>query len=251
MRPLRLPAWGLALLLTAGWLAMVVQPIHARITCVATLALAALAWVAWLRVPKARKPALVLGQVIILAGMLMMWLPGNPASNRDALAARFVLRLDQTAGWRYQRAGENRLGVDCSGLVRHAWRIALWQEAWNQRHAGWAREAVHNWWFDAGARAMGEEYQGRTRKVMDAPSLDAARTGPLQPGDLAVTLQENHLLAHLGEGRWIQADPSARRVTILDPGQVERAWANIPMRIVRWRELSEAWFRRTREAGVK
>jgi hypothetical protein len=108
---------------------------------------------------------------------------------------------------------------------------------------------VHNWWFDAGARAMGEEYQARTLRVMDAPSLAAARTGPLQPGDLAVTLQENHLLAHLGAGRWIQADPSARRVIILDPDQVERAWANVPMRIVRWRELSEPTTSQSGEHG--
>jgi cell wall-associated NlpC family hydrolase len=193
----------------------------------------------------------MLGVEVLLAGLLVFLLPGNPSPNRDALAARFVAELEQTVGWRYQGAGENRLGVDCSGLVRHAWRAALWREAWKQRHAGWAREAVHNWWFDAGARAMGEEYQARTLRVMDAPSLAAARTGPLQPGDLAVTLQENHLLAHLGEGRWIQADPSARRVTILEPDLVERAWANIPMRIVRWREVSEAWLRPTREEGKK
>ena len=59
----------------------------------------------------------------------------------------------------------------------------------------------------------------------------------LLPGDLAVTRDGVHVLAYLGESRWIQADPQAGRVLVLSGKDLQNPWLRVPVRIMRWRVL--------------
>jgi hypothetical protein len=49
-----------------------------------------------------------------------------------------------------------------------------------------------------------------------------------------------HILAYLGDNHWIEADPTAHKVLIVQVPESNNAWFNVPVRIVRWRTLSNA-----------
>src|SRR5690606_26471369 len=92
------------------------------------------------------------------------------------------------------------------------------------------------WWNDCTASVMGEG--GELTKVhAEARSVNEANAAALLPGDLAVTTNGVHVLAYVGDGRWIEADPGVGRVITLPVPEPRNAWFNTPVRIVRWRVL--------------
>jgi hypothetical protein len=173
---------------------------------------------------------LVLGAVLVVA-----FGPARPAEPK-LLRQAYVERLQTFAGLRYVWGGENRRGVDCSGLIRAAWIEALFMQGAREKNPGLMREAFLVWWHDASARHLGEGFGTRTRRVQEAASvrwLDARR---LQPGDLAVVAKGVHILAYLGDNQWIEADPGERRVLILD-AKDKNPWLDSPAVMMRWTAL--------------
>ena len=101
---------------------------------------------------------------------------------------------------------------------------------------GLVRSAIDLWWNDCSAQALGEGYRSLTTHVADTRSLNELDHTLVTPGDLAVTQSGVHILAYLGDGHWIQADPGAGKVITL-PAPARNGWFQSPMKIVRWRAL--------------
>ena len=56
---------------------------------------------------------------------------------------------------------------------------------------------------------------------------------------MAVTQPGVHVLTYVGEDRWIEADPDAYKVIHVKVPARESTWFVAPMRIMRWRVLSD------------
>lgn len=164
------------------------------------------------------------------AGFLLF--PGHPA-DPPALRSAYVAALERYTGTIYVWGGETRRGIDCSGLVRAAMVDALVGEGLRTCNAALLRRAANIWWNDCTARELVghplTQVVGPTRAIRVLPA------GTLLPGDLAVTADGSHVLAYLGAGRWIEADPTVMRVIILTDGSAHAEWLNRPVTIVRWR----------------
>ena len=138
--------------------------------------------------------------------------------------------------------GENGLGIDCSGLVRRALVLALWQEGLWSFNPRLAREAIVLWWHDASARELAGDYRGQTRFLFASSSIMDLDSARLMPGDLAVTSDGVHVLAYLEGGQWIEADPGLGRVVTLhadNKAHDVNTWLKEPVNIVRWRRLTD------------
>lgn len=104
--------------------------------------------------------------------------------------------------------------------------------------------ALALWWRDRSARDLLAGADGITFPLFDADSLNSLSPRPERtdsaprPGDLAVTTDGVHVFAHLGEGRWIEADPELRAVVVVSPPAPENPWFDRPVRIVRLQELA-------------
>lgn len=170
--------------------------------------------------------------------LIFLALPGRPVSH-VALQTHYVEELKRYQGVRYVWGGENFLGIDCSGLVRKGMINALWKTGLTTANPTAARAAISLWWRDASARAMQAGYRNMTRSIGSFPSiqsLESRDTALLQSGDLAVTSNGIHILAYLGDGRWIEADPALDRVIILDQTTPD-PWLQTPVDLLRWRWL--------------
>ena len=174
---------------------------------------------------------------LFIAGCAALFLicPGRDY-NRDELRRNYIGSLIGYQGTRYVWGGENGLGIDCSGLVRRGLIMANYKQGFSTFNPRLLREGLPLWWHDCSARALGEEYRRRTRFLFSAPGLNTANYTTLLPGDLAVTEDGIHVMAYLGGGEWIEADPDARSVSTLKvPGT--NAWLSEPVRFVRWTQL--------------
>ena len=60
----------------------------------------------------------------------------------------------------------------------------------------------------------------------------------VMPGDLAVTASGDHVMAYLGDKTWIAADPVEGKVTKFVIPEQKNVYFSTPMRIVRWKVLS-------------
>ena len=141
-------------------------------------------------------------------------------------------------GVRYVWGGESGRGIDCSGLPRLALRRALLAQAagGNRRAlASWAEQ----WWFDASAMAMRDGYRGFTVPTGSGGVVRDLDSTKLDPGDLAVTSDGNHVIVHLGGGDWIQADPGPGRVIISRPDEDDNVWFDSWVIVQRWSLLAE------------
>ena len=224
--------WRVALL---AWIALTLWPVTYRSTRAAQIILfvgivlgsAALWRKRWLRVG--------IGASAVLLVAMGFW-PGRSADSRS-LRNRYSHELTSYIDVRYVWGGENRIGIDCSGLVRRAWIHALWKEGLFTVNPGLIREAANLWWNDASARALASQHRQQTRFVVEVEALTPSNPSPLLPGDLAVTMDGIHVLAYLGSNKWIEADPDLGRVVLLPtatPSDDSNVWLKVPVRVVRW-----------------
>lgn len=160
--------------------------------------------------------------------------PGRVIDSDD-LRQRIVGALRGYEGATYMWGGENGLGIDCSGLVRRARRDAEWSSAFARFDSGAARRALALWWNDQSAKAMGDNEGSTTVLLGTVPTLAGCPHERYRPGDFAV-LGGVHVLAALGDGVWIEADPALGKVVILRPGDTN-AWLHQPAQLVRWTAL--------------
>jgi hypothetical protein len=170
-----------------------------------------------------------------LGGILVV--PGGRV-RAEELREEYVLRLQAYDGTRYSWGGENSLGIDCSGLVRRAMIEANLKLAFTSGNPGLAREALSLWWYDSSAEALRDEYRETTRFAFAADSVNEVDPALLAPGDLAVMESGVHVMAYLGGGRWIEADPDAGKVIIVSVPEPGNPWFDMPVRITRWRQLA-------------
>lgn len=156
---------------------------------------------------------------------------------RDKLRQNYVNNLRSYEGTRYVWGGENQLGVDCSGLVRTGLIKASFQQGIVTVNPTLVRFSLSLWWHDSTAKALGEEYCGQTRHVLNAKSINELEASEALPGDIAVTASGVHVLAYLGNNEWIEADPHFANVVIVKIPAAKNPWFQEPVHIMRWTEL--------------
>lgn len=156
--------------------------------------------------------------------------------DRQRLLERYVESMRSYDGTRYLWGGEGRKGIDCSGLPRAALRSALAEQALEGNGRA-ARLWLEQWWFDTSAKAMSEEYRGFTRGTGLAGDMREIEPAKIGIGDLAVTKDRRHVMMHLGNGEWIQAEPNLGKVFIARAGSPLSHYLASEVTLHRWRAM--------------
>jgi hypothetical protein len=175
---------------------------------IATISLVCLVW-RW----KVWRIIVLLGLASFCAFVLS---PGRNRTDSSRLRQRFVHRLQAYDEVWYIYGGENSRGIDCSGLVRAAMVRALLDDGIASANPDSVRAAFKLWWYDSNAIQLGKGLNGLTLPIGDGGPTPMRAASNVRPGDLAVTTSGSHVLAYLGEHRWIEADPDVGRVHIVD-----------------------------------
>ena len=179
--------------------------------------------------------------VVTALGMLFLVVPGRSA-NPEALRQEYVRTLQSYDGTVYVWGGESRRGIDCSGLMRCALIDTNVKMGLTTFNPGLLREAFALWWNDSSAKAMKEEFQGKTRFLQTSSTLNQLDHSTIEPGDMAVTSNGVHVMAYVGNQSWIEADPSELQgnkvVQVKVPSRI--AWFIAPVHLMRWRQLETA-----------
>ena len=173
---------------------------------------------------------------ITLSLAVPLALPGRVIPAND-LRAEYVARMTQLVDTRYVWGGESSRGIDCSGLPRKALRDALVWRGLRQLDGGMLRMAVEQWCYDASANALGQGYRNYTVPLLPHGTIRQMDYASLMPGDLAVTTSGVHILAYLGDEKWIQADPGIGAVAILNGRNDKNRWFDVPVTTHRWSVL--------------
>jgi cell wall-associated NlpC family hydrolase len=191
-------------------------PYRTSLIRVGMLTLCCLAWAGLVALASRQR---VLRIVLIAAtalSALLLVINSSRIPDSDALRRRFVERLEDYDGVRYVYGGENQRGVDCSGLVRAAMVRALVDRGLASLDSAMLRSAFTLWWRDTNAIQLGKGASGLTLPIRDGSPVTMRAAQDVRPGDLAVTASGSHVLAYLGNQRWIEADPDVARVQIVD-----------------------------------
>lgn len=171
---------------------------------------------------------------LLVCGFLLC--PGR-ASDPRTLREAYLASLRSYEGVHYLWGGENDLGIDCSGLVRASLIKANFKQGLLTLNPRLVRFSISLWWHDCSAKALGEEYRGQTKHISSVRGINAMDETSIQPGDIAVTATGVHVLAYLGDNRWIEADPHAGKVIIVAIPAMNNPWFQEPVNIMRWTEL--------------
>jgi hypothetical protein len=170
--------------------------------------------------------------VCFLFVMSLALLSGR-ASDRLKMRQDYIQSLQDYEGTKYIWGGETFTGIDCSGLVRMALAETFFYTSIRTFNPELFRKAVKYWFFDSSAKALRDGHRNRTKQVMKAESIKLINYPLLEEGDLAVTTDGLHILAYIGEQKWIQADPSAGKVTITHKDK-KNVWFDLPVIVLRW-----------------
>ncbi|MCK6489109.1 MAG: C40 family peptidase [Planctomycetes bacterium] len=210
----------------AGWL-LPTQDTAARLMVLLGLGAGAGLATAWLLASRPGRWALVTA-----AALLTLWAlwPRTPPGD---LRERYCANLRRYAGLPYRWGAEGELATDCSGLVRRAWYRTLAGSGQPRLLAA----AAGLWWRDCTAADL-LAGAGGTEPVGSLDRLCQPPPAWLQAGDLAITAGGVHVLAYLGGGTWINADPQAQVVITLDAASTGSSWIGARVAVVRWRSLT-------------
>lgn len=173
----------------------------------------------------------------VLAALLLA-LPGRKI-NAAELRTDYVKRMTSLERTEYVWGGENFLGIDCSGLPRKALRDALLAYGLKHLNGRALRASMEQWWHDASAKALSEGYRSYALPIENGGKIREMDFSNLLPGDLAITSNGVHVLAYVGGGKWIQADPGIGAVATLDGHTDDNGWFDVGVRCFRWRLLEE------------
>ncbi len=161
----------------------------------------------------------------------------------DRLRNEYIHELRTYAGTRYLWGGENRFGIDCSGLPRKAMRTAFWKIGLKEGNQDFYFRALENWWFDASAKALAEGYRDYVFPLNIPGTVATGPTYFLEPGDLAITDDGVHVMVYLDPDEWISADPGQGKVVIEYPSKSKNPWFTRPVHFYRFSSLRNAGIR--------
>jgi len=179
----------------------------------------------------------LLGFYLLVAVFLS--LPGRLHENRSALRDSYQEALNSYSGCRYVWSGTGYFGIDCSGFVQKGLEDGLMRRGLATLNPGLIREGIWIYCHRTTAKVLGEGDVGRTNLITTCPTLNDLNYSLVMPGDLAVTNSGDHVIAYLGNKTWIAADPGEGKVTKFFIPEQKNAYFFTPMKIVRWKILSE------------
>ena len=228
--------WCLALFLL---IVLTIQPISYAIMRLTIGLLIIAIWLGiiylWWRQVALRISALA--SAIIIAIFLL--LPGRPI-DVEALRVAYIDSLQIYTGTAYVWGGENRLGIDCSGLVRQGLIQANLQQGITTFNPGLVRQSLAMWWFDLSALALRDGEHCWTQRLFRAASINAIDRQQLLAGDLAATVDGQHILAYIGQNQWIEADPGYHKVMVVMVPDADNFWFRVPVYVLRWHQLDRS-----------
>jgi hypothetical protein len=226
--------WLLWLTALAFLAALIRLPVSYRSTRLAALTLSLVVWFGLIALVWRRRPLrfVLLAITVLAAGFLA--LPSRSTPPADVLRSDYIAGLQRYDGVTYYWGGESSRGIDCSGLIRRGLIDALFRRGVRTFDAGLVRQAISLWWHDCTAKSLGEQHLGLTVRLFDTPSVNALDHSKVLAGDLAITSNGVHIMAYLGDHRWIEADPGAGRVITVTAPSADNPWFRGPMQIVRW-----------------
>jgi cell wall-associated NlpC family hydrolase len=136
-------------------------------------------------------------------------------------------------GTPYHWGGESERAIDCSGLIRASMRRAVLREFIRRPNPYLLHLWAKWWWCDQAARDFADARLDLALPLFDARSIHEADSfEALNPGDIAVTIGGEHILAYLGDHRWVQAEPDRSRV-VIDTLPTLSRWYTVPVHILR------------------
>ncbi len=227
---LRCVAWFLSVVI-------LIQPLGYTLARSATLLLLISVWTGGLYFGWQRLPVRIVMLAIASFVSLLLILPARPVDT-TSLRAEYLRAMQGYEGTPYVWGGENRFGIDCSGLVREGLIQANFQQGITTFNPALMRQGLAMWWFDLSAKALRDGERGWTSRLFEAESINQIDRTKLLPGDLAATTDGVHILAYIGDKNWIEADPGLLRVmTVSIPARVNN-WFKVPVYILRWRQLA-------------
>jgi hypothetical protein len=166
-------------------------------------------------------------------------LPGRTVDSAN-LRESYIETLERYEGSNYYWGGENQFGIDCSGLVRRGFVRANMTQGIQTFNGSLIRDACSIWWFDSSAKAMRDEYRGKTVFLFEAASINALDHSRLEPGDIAVTATGVHSLVYIGDSVWMHAAPDRGKAQYETVPVADSGWFDMPVRILRWHSLMDS-----------
>ncbi|MDP4623611.1 MAG: NlpC/P60 family protein [Akkermansiaceae bacterium] len=232
----------LLLILTLGSLAAIIMvnldPVTTKLHRLILLSALIGIWLGPLILLWKKKPARIALCVIAAIAIIPFLLPGRTIDPQE-LRQDYLKRMISYQGTPYHWGGENSRGIDCSGLPRKALREALFSNGIRHLNGGSLRLFLKHWWNDASAKALAEGHLDFANPTGHSGTIATMDYSGLTPGDLIVTENRRHILAYVGNDQWIQADPSAGKVTIENGRTSPNGWFAVPVTSHCWSVLTD------------
>lgn len=230
-------AWAIALI---GLAILIACPLRSTLIRLAIVVDGMAVWLGLLLLVWRHKLLRLALIALSILPLVFISMPLHARTDQEQLRHIYIHRLKKYDGTRYVYGGENRLGIDCSGLVRAGMIEALGIHAIRTLNPAALRSSLHLWWRDSNAIDLGKGRTGDTLPIGDGSFVELSSHTDVLPGDMAVTESGSHVLVYLGDENWIEAEPAVGGTHIFSLSGRFAPLACERVRFVRWRWFANA-----------
>ncbi len=182
-----------------------------------------------------RKIKLITIPILSAVVLLIIWLfiPSSPIDYKE-IEHSYQNALEKYKSVTYHWGGENKFGIDCSGLPRKSLRDAFLSYTINHGNSDAFKQFLKLRWFDSSAKALSKGYRNYVTPLNISGTIKEIPYDHLKPGDLAITQDGLHVIIYYGNDQWIQADPWKKIVHIQNGRTGKSSRFNNQVSIYRW-----------------
>ncbi|HAN09867.1 MAG TPA: hypothetical protein DCP90_04555 [Clostridiales bacterium] len=155
----------------------------------------------------------------------------------ELIRLSYIENLKNYENTNYMSGGENRIGIDSSGLIRRPMIDTFIEMGFKTKNMQYIRMALSIWMDDYAISDIYNNYKGMYIDILKFCSICEITDKNIKSGDILIYDNYSQVYIYLGNNEWIEVNPHDKKTIIVSAIPALSIMREISGKVVRWKVL--------------